>query len=134
MQTRRILPLTLAAGMLLPWKAAAQGPHQTPSSARENLSGPSGDIWRNYTNGNAVYDVAVEGADHLWFGTYRGGASEFDGNTWTTHTTADGLAYNDVHAIAIDGADHIWVGTSAGVSELFHGYGVWLPLVVRADS
>jgi ligand-binding sensor domain-containing protein len=58
--------------------------------------------------------------------------SEFDGTTWTTYTTADGLAYNDVHAIASDGADHIWVGTSAGVSEFFHGYVVWLPLTLRA--
>jgi ligand-binding sensor domain-containing protein len=47
--------------------------------------------------------------------------SEFDGaaraGTWTTYTTADGLADNNVQAIAVDGAGHKWFGTYGGASE-----------------
>jgi hypothetical protein len=45
--------------------------------------------------------------------------SEFDGTTWTTYSTADGLSDNNVHAIAIDAAWNKWFGTDSGVSELF---------------
>ncbi len=43
--------------------------------------------------------------------------SEFDGTTWTTYTTADGLVNNDVRAITIDQDGHKWFGTQGGVSE-----------------
>lgn len=44
----------------------------------------------------------------------RAGASRFDGETWTTFSTAYGLAHDDVHAIAaaLDGA--IWFGMIGG--------------------
>ncbi len=211
---RRIVLLAVAAALLLPWNAAAQRPHEAPARARESLSGSSGGIWRTYSNGNYVNDLAVEGdtvwaatgggvvrwdrtagtyvkyttvdglasndvravgvdaaghkwfgtngggvsvfdgttwttyttADgltdndvqaiavdgtgHIWFGTWGGGVSEFDGTTWTTYTTADGLASNYVYAIAVDGANHKWFGTSGGVNEFFHGYAVYLPLIL----
>lgn len=44
--------------------------------------------------------------------------SEFDGSTWATYTTADGLASNRVRPIAIDEMGHKWFGTfDGGVSE-----------------
>ena len=38
------------------------------------------------------------------------GVSKFDGTTWTTYTTADGLADNYVTAIAIDAQGNKWFG------------------------
>ena len=34
---------------------------------------------------NDVLSVAIDQTGHKWFGTYTGGASEFDGAVWTTH-------------------------------------------------
>ena len=64
-------------------------------------------------------------------GTYEHDVDEFDGSTWTTYTTADGLASNHVQAVAIDGAGQRWFGTSSGVSQYFVGYCVYLPLVMK---
>jgi ligand-binding sensor domain-containing protein len=58
--------------------------------------------------------VASDGA--LWFGT-RGGVSRFDGGTWTTYTTDDGLADNYVTSIAVAPDGALWFGTFGGVSR-----------------
>jgi hypothetical protein len=86
----------------------------------------NGGTWRTYTTAdglanNDVRAVALDGAGHLWFGTYGGGVSEFDGDRWRTYTTADGLTNNKVGAIAIDGNGHMWFGTSGGGVSEFDG-------------
>ncbi len=54
----------------------------------------------------------------IWFGTWGGGASLFDGeNTWTSYTTADGLAGNIVYSIAQQEDGTLWFGTNRGVSR-----------------
>ena len=113
---RRIVLLTVVAALLLPWNAAAQRPHEAPASARESLSGSSGGIWRTYSNGNYVNDLAVEG-DAVWAAT-GGGVVRWDrtAGTYVKYTMVDGLASNDVHAVAVDGAGHKWFGTRGGVS------------------
>ena len=96
----------------------------------------SDDAWTTYTvdDGLAHEDVvavALDGAGHKWFGTWGGGVSVLDDggtphdkgdDTWTTFTTADGLANNNVQAIAIDGAGRKWIGTwDGGASVLDDG-------------
>jgi sugar lactone lactonase YvrE len=58
--------------------------------------------------------VAPDGA--LWFGT-GAGVSRFDGPTWITYTTDDGLADNDVRSIAVSPDGALWFGTRDGVSR-----------------
>lgn len=43
--------------------------------------------------------------------------SKFDGTTWTSYTTANGLANNWVYAVAIDAANNKWFGTQNGISK-----------------
>ncbi len=69
-------------------------------------------------------DVAADGA--LWFGT-AGGASRFDGNTWTTYTSADGLPHNHVNAMAAAGNGAMWF---ASMGEYSHGGGYRGPGVI----
>jgi hypothetical protein len=52
----------------------------------------------------------------LWFGTDKG-VSHFDGKTWTTFTTADGLAGDNARAIAIASDGAVWAGTGGGISR-----------------
>jgi len=93
------------------------------------------DTWTTFTTtdglaGNYVEAIVVDGGNRLWFGTYSNGVSMLDhGGTpfykgddaWTTFTTADGLASNQVWAIALDGGGGLWFGASGGVSVLDHG-------------
>lgn len=74
---------------------------------------------------NCVWAVAIDGAGHKWFGTWGGGVSEFDGDTWTTYTIADGLTDNKVAAIAIDGAGHKGSVSQDVWSSPPQGRGTW---------
>jgi len=94
------------------------------------------DTWTTFTESdglasNLVWAIAVDGGNRLWFGTGGGGVSVLnhggspfykEDDIWTTFTTADGLAYNDVRAIAVDGGNQTWLGTwGGGVSALDYG-------------
>jgi len=94
------------------------------------------DTWTTFTTADGlandeVYAITVDGGNRLWFGTEGGGASVLDhggtpfdkgDDTWTTFTTADGLANNYVYAIAVDDGNRLWFGTGSGVSVLDYGY------------
>jgi serine phosphatase RsbU (regulator of sigma subunit)/streptogramin lyase len=54
---------------------------------------------------------------HLWFGTYDGGVSWYDGQTWGTFTTQDGLANDWVWSMVQDGEGHFWFTTNGGISR-----------------
>lgn len=46
----------------------------------------------------------------------RQGLSAFDGQHWTTYTTTDGLAANEVRALTTDRDGTVIAGTKAGLS------------------
>jgi ligand-binding sensor domain-containing protein len=54
---------------------------------------------------------------NLWFGTHGGGVSRYDGKSFTTYNTMQGLANNSVFAILQDKNDNIWFSTWGGVSR-----------------
>jgi len=69
-------------------------------------------------NPNYVFDSHVDDTGRgIWFGTWGGGASLFDGESkWTNYTTRDGLPGNIVYSIAQDADGVLWLGTSGGVA------------------
>jgi ligand-binding sensor domain-containing protein len=50
----------------------------------------------------------------VWFGT--GDVTYYDGVTWTTYGSEEGLTGNLVQAMAADAQKRIWIGTNAGLS------------------
>ena len=58
----------------------------------------------------------------MWFGT-DGGVCRYDGRTFHTFTTKDGLADNTVKAVLLDHSDNLWFGTADGVSKFAPGSG-----------
>jgi ligand-binding sensor domain-containing protein/serine phosphatase RsbU (regulator of sigma subunit) len=54
---------------------------------------------------------------NLWFGTAGGGASRYDGKSFTNYTRAQGLANNTVLSIMEDNEGNVWFGTDEGVSR-----------------
>jgi ligand-binding sensor domain-containing protein len=63
-----------------------------------------------------VYAIAIDVEGNKWFGT-NSGILKFDGTTWKTYTTTDGLVDNSVISIAIDAEGNKWFGTWKGVSR-----------------
>jgi ligand-binding sensor domain-containing protein/class 3 adenylate cyclase len=60
--------------------------------------------------------ITEDAAGNIWFGTDGGGLSRFNGTSFTTMTTADGLAGNVVFRVFRDTAERLWVCTAEGLS------------------
>ncbi|NBC83116.1 MAG: hypothetical protein GVY19_07015 [Bacteroidetes bacterium] len=58
---------------------------------------------------------------NLWFGTYGGGVSRYDGKSFTNFTTAQGLANNNVRSIMQDKSGNLWFGTYGGGVSRYDG-------------
>ena len=54
---------------------------------------------------------------NLWFGTNGGGASRYDGKSFTSFTTTQGLVNDVVRDITEDRSGNLWFSTSGGVSR-----------------
>ena len=67
-------------------------------------------------NPNYVLAIAIDRKGRKWFGTWGAGLSRFDGRSWVTYTTADGLGGNYIHALGIDREGLLWAGTDGGAS------------------
>ena len=58
---------------------------------------------------------------NLWFGTWGGGISKYDGKTFTTYSTEDGLVNNIVLCVFEDSKGNIWFGTNEGGVSKYDG-------------
>ncbi len=68
-------------------------------------------------NPNYVFSIMVDQNNDVWAGTWGGGVSRFDGHTWHSFNSDDGLAGNVVFSIAQDIHGVYWFGTDKGVSS-----------------
>lgn len=59
----------------------------------------------------------LDSKGYLWIGTYGGGLSRFDGNSFTNYTTKDGLNGNSIYSIYEDRTFNLWIGTDNGVNK-----------------
>jgi signal transduction histidine kinase/ligand-binding sensor domain-containing protein len=64
----------------------------------------------------------LDSSGNLWFGTWGGGISKFDGTSFTSFTTAHGLSNNLVHCLAEDANGNIWIGTEGGGLSIYDGF------------
>jgi ligand-binding sensor domain-containing protein len=62
-----------------------------------------------------VSSIVEDHSGNLWFGTLSG-VSRYDGVSWRTFTTSDGLANNNVTSALENRSGNLWFGTVAGVS------------------
>jgi len=79
--------------------------------------------WKHYTyldglGNNHVRPIYQDRDGFLWFGTYNGGVSRYDGEAFVNFTTDDGLTANSVWSIYQDRDGFLWFGTlENGVSR-----------------
>ena len=63
----------------------------------------------------------VDKTGSLWFGTFGGGVSKYDGKTITSYTEKEGLVNDKVFSIFQDKSGIIWFGTDGGGISKFDG-------------
>ncbi|MXV73024.1 SpoIIE family protein phosphatase [Candidatus Poribacteria bacterium] len=64
-----------------------------------------------------VQDVIEDSHGSLWFATKGGGIVRYDGETFDTLTTKDGLAHNNISKIYESADKDIWFATEGGVTQ-----------------
>ena len=75
-----------------------------------------------YTTSEGLPDDFIQGGivvdqnNNVWAGTANG-VAKFDGNSWQSYTTSDGLVDNYIKCIDVDINNNVWVGTEIGVSK-----------------
>lgn len=75
---------------------------------------------------NYVQDIAVDSKNNKWVGIYAdylgdGALTKFDGTSFTSYSTAQGLVSPVVHRVAVDKQDIVWIATANGVSKFKDG-------------
>ncbi len=88
------------------------------------------DKYNSAIPGEEVKEVVVAGDGRVWLASRdTGGVGEgvtvYNGATWTTYTTSDGLADNDVRSMAEDLNGHLWFGHWNGDVSEFDGVSTW---------
>lgn len=81
---------------------------------------------QNFTTeqGLALDAISASYVDHhgnIWFSTYGGGVSKFDGTEFINYTSEHGLANDMVWSIAEDSNGVMWFGTDGGGLSRFDG-------------
>ena len=70
---------------------------------------------------NIIRCMIQDRSGNLWFGTYGGGVSKYDGKYFTHYTNVQGLSNDAVWSIHEDRAGNIWFGTYTGGLNKFDG-------------
>lgn len=76
-----------------------------PDETYVNYNSANSDLPEDFT-----IPVVLDLAGNKWIGTNSSGVVMFDGTTWTTYNTSDGLAGNQINCIAVDNSDTKWIG------------------------
>lgn len=66
-------------------------------------------------NPNYIVAITVDYEGIVWVGTWGGGLSRFDGESWTTLIMDDGLPSNHIFSLFEDSKNNLWIGTSHGL-------------------
>lgn len=73
-----------------------------------------------------IWSMLEDEDGNLWFATDGEGIRKYDGESFTTYTTADGLAGNNIRSIHHDRRGDIWFGATTGLTRYdgteFHAY------------
>ncbi|MCK5118954.1 MAG: hypothetical protein KAQ78_05195, partial [Candidatus Latescibacteria bacterium] len=86
----------------------------TDWSIEDDLGGSEGqtsrfDFYRGKCHG--VGSLLADSAGHVWAGTYGGGVSRFDGESWQNYGVEKGLKSGIVNSLTLDPSGRVWAAT-----------------------
>lgn len=68
-------------------------------------------------NPNYIVALAIDPRDGaVWVGTWGGGLSRYDGESWSSYTVDEGLPANHIFMLRFDSQQRLWIGTSQGLA------------------
>ena len=79
--------------------------------------------WTTYTTANGlasnnVRSIAIDSSGNIWFGTFDGGASKFDGTTFTSYNLANSnLGSNQINAVTTSPTGSVFFGAMGAGCE-----------------
>ncbi len=96
-----------------------------PQRTQQDLKRENGKLVKSFTHftekeglsKNIVRSILEDKSGNLWFGTYGGGVSKYDGKSFTHFTEKEGLSNNIVRSILEDKSGNLWFGTDGGVNK-----------------
>ena len=72
-------------------------------------------------NSSYVISSLEDSHGNLWFGTWGGGVSKYNGESFTHYTREEGLSNNRVYSILEDSHGNLWFGTYLGGLSRYDG-------------
>ena len=84
-------------------------------------------------NPNYIVSMVVDDSGIVWCGTWGGGLSRFDGKTWQTYTTKEGLPGNHVFMLQKTKDGKLWIGTNKGLAR-FNDQGSGFKVLTKQDG
>jgi len=69
----------------------------------------------------SVYNIVEDKFGNIWFSTWGGGVSKFDGENFITYGKEHGLISNYIRSITLDNVGNLWFGTSGGGVSRYNG-------------
>ncbi len=70
---------------------------------------------------NLIFSILEDKSGNIWFGSYGGGLSKYDGKSFTHFTEKEGLSNNGVYSILEDKNGNLWFGTKGGGVNKYDG-------------
>ena len=61
-----------------------------------------------------VFDICQDSIGRMWFTTFGGGITIYDGKNVEYLTSKEGLPSNIIHCLFVDSRHNIWIGTDNG--------------------
>jgi hypothetical protein len=68
-------------------------------------------------NSSYVWSILEDRHGNLWFGTWVGGVTMYNGETYTHFTEKEGLSNDIVRSILEDSTGNLWFGTDGGICK-----------------
>src|SRR5688572_25089532 len=106
---RNVASVCFIAFFLLPFLLLSQGYNFRTYTVEDGLAG------------SEVYAILQDEEGYMWFGSYGGGISRFDGKSFHIYTVNEGLADNRVLCLFEDSKKNLWIGTYGGGVSCFDG-------------
>ncbi|MEP7110770.1 MAG: two-component regulator propeller domain-containing protein [Ferruginibacter sp.] len=76
---------------------------------------------RQGLSNNGVICSYIDKKGNIWFGTFGGGVSRYDGKSFTNYSSAQGLSNDNVISICEDSNDNLWFGCYRGSVSRYDG-------------
>ena len=72
-------------------------------------------------NYNSIHCQLQDISGNIWFCTYGGGVSRYDGKSFTHFTTKEGLGNDRIWSVLQDKSGNLWFGTDGGGASRYNG-------------